>query len=314
MVISVNLVKIALEAREYTENIKEREMYFFNKLNEILDIAHEGLQYRAERLLNVKASVSPVLYGDSTVGAYGATGYSLHPDETVGHLFTNHRASVSLGFVGLHETILALYNEKMFKNIEMVQKGKNIMQVLKSATESWKRDSTWAYSVYATPAENLMNKFIEPDRKRFGIIEGINDKNWYTNSTHLDVQQKADGFEKLDFESNFSSYSPGGVTSMVDVSSLKQNPIALEPLWNYCYEYTNVPYMSINIREDVCFECGHVGEFVPEAEGYTCPCCGNKDHNRMQVVRRISGYLSILSDRQVNKSKKAEIDARVIHY
>lgn len=312
-VISVNLVKIALEARTEANTIQGREEYFFKKLNEVLDIAHEGLLYRAESLLHVKAKVSPILYGDSTVGAYGATGHSLHPDEEVGKLFTNKRASVSLGYVGLHETILALYNEKMFNNPKLIEKGVAIMKVLSGATKAWSDDSTWAFSVYSTPAENLMNKFIGPDKKKFGIIEGITDKDWYTNSCHLDVEQKATAFEKIDFEGNFSKYTPGGVTCMIDCNSLKNNPKALEALWDYCYE-SNISYMSINVKEDRCFACDYTGEHTPTEKGYECPHCHNTDPTKQQVIRRISGYLTDASSRPINHSKKSEIDNRVVHF
>jgi len=312
-VISINLVKIALEARSECTTIQGREEYFFKKLNEVLDIAHEGLTYRAEKLLHVKAKVSPILYGDSTKGAYGATGASLHPDEEVGKLFINKRASVSLGYVGLHETVLALYDQKMFKNPDMIQKGVNIMKILDSATKAWSKDSTWAFSVYSTPAENLMNKFIGPDKKKFGEVEGITDKDWYTNSCHLDVTQTATAFEKIDFEGNFSKYTPGGVTCMIDCNSLKNNPDALEPLWDYCYE-SKISYMSINVKEDRCFACDYVGEHTPTDRGYECPHCHNIDPTQQQVIRRISGYLTDASSRPINHSKKSEIDNRVVHY
>lgn len=314
-VISINLVKIALEARNESDNIAKRENYFFTKLNEVLDVAHEGLLSRAERLLHVKATVAPILYGDATVGAYGATGYSLNPDEEIGKIFINKRASISLGYVGLHETILALYNEKMFGNKELIEKGKAIMKVLYGATKAWSANSTWAFSVYGTPAESLAGRFIGPDVKKFGIIEGITDRDWYTNSCHLDVEQEATAFEKIDFEGEFSKYTPGGVTNMIDCNSLKNNPMALEALWNYSYE-SKIPYTSINVREDRCFNsnCNYVGEFEPTDKGYKCPCCGNTDPAKMEVIRRISGYLSLVSTRAVNNGKKKEIDHRVVHF
>jgi ribonucleoside-triphosphate reductase len=312
-VISVNLVKIALEARNDSTTIKGREKYFFEKLNEVLDVAHQGLKFRAESLLKIKAKVSPILYGDSTVGAYGATGASLHPEEEVGKLFINKRASVSLGYVGLHETVLALYGQKMFGNPEMIEKGVNIMKVLQGATKAWSANETWAYSVYSTPAENLMNKFIGPDTEMFGEVEGITDKDWYTNSCHLDVQQPATAFEKIDFEGNFSQYTPGGVTCMIDCNSLKNNPYALEPLWDYVYD-SKISYASINVKEDRCYACGFVGEHIPTDDGYKCPCCGNTDPTKQQVIRRISGYLTDASSRPINHSKKSEIDNRVVHY
>lgn len=311
-VISINLVKIALEAKNHSITIKGREQYFFEKLNEVLDVAHEGLKYRAESLKHVKAKVSPILYGDSTVNAYGATGFSFHPDEEVSKAFINKRASVSLGYVGLHETILAIYGKKMFGDSDMIEKGKAIMKILYGATKSWSEKETWAYSVYGTPAESLAGRFIGHDKSLFGEIEGITDKEWYTNSCHLDVTQPATGFEKIDFESNFSKYTPGGVTVMIDCNSLKNNYMALEPLWNYSYD--KIPYQSINVKEDTCFACGYVGEHEPTDTGYKCPHCGNTDPTKQQVLRRISGYITDASSRPINKGKKTEIDNRVVHY
>jgi len=313
-VISINLVKIALEARELTKNIEEREKYFFNKLNEILDISKEGLISRVDRLRTVKAKVAPILYGDSTLGVYGATGFSLHPDETIEKVFENGRASVSLGYVGLHETILALYNEKPFKNDKLIEKAENIMETLYNATQEWKKETGLAFSVYSTPAESLAGKFYKPDRNRFGIIEGITWKDWYTNSFHLDVEQEATAFEKLDFESHFVKYTPGGFTHHVDCHSLKNNPIALEALWDYAYEKTECGYMLINVKEDRCFDCGYIGEFTPTCHGYECPNCGNSNPNRQSVIRRISGYITDASSRPINTSKKEEIDHRYTHF
>lgn len=313
-VISVNLVKIALEAREYSDDINERENYFFNKLDEVLEVAHEGLTYRIERLLNVKAEVAPILYGNSRLGAYGAMGCSLDPDETVESMYTNYRASVSLGYVGLHETVMAIYDGRMFKNPTLIEKGKAIMEHLYNATVEWKKNSKYAFSVYGTPAENLMNKFIKPDYNRFGEVKGILDKDWYTNSFHLDVEQEANAFEKIDYESNFVEFSPGGFTTMIDCNSLKNNPMALEPLWNYSYEHSKIGYMSINVREDKCFKCDFTGEFIPTENGYECPNCGNTERDYQSVLRRISGYLTEASSRPINHSKKSEIDCRVTHY
>lgn len=195
----------------------------------------------------------------------------------------------------------------------MIEKGVNIMKILQGATKAWSANETWAYSVYSTPAENLMNKFIGSDTEMFGEVEGITDKDWYTNSCHLDVEQPATAFEKIDFEGNFSQYTPGGVTCMIDCNSLKNNPYALESLWDYCYK-SKISYMSINVKEDRCYECGFVGEHIPTDDGYKCPCCGNTDPTKQQVIRRISGYLTDASSRPINHSKKSEIDNRVVHF
>lgn len=313
MVISINLVRIALEAREYSDDITEREKYFYSKLNEVLDVSKEGLISRVDRLRHVKAKVAPILWGDKTLGCYGATGFSLDPEEEIGEYFTN-RSSVSLGYVGLHETILALYGEKMFKIEKEIERGQAIMETLYNATNEWKKETGLAFSVYSTPAESLAGKFYVQDRNKFGEIKDITDKEWYTNSFHLDVEQEATAFEKLDFESNFVKYTPGGCTHHVDCHSIKNNPTSLEALWDYAYEYTDCPYILINTKEDRCFKCGFIGEMTPTENGYCCPNCGNTDPVEQSVLRRISGYITDASSRPINHSKKAEIDFRYTHF
>lgn len=309
-----------MEAKGYTrsnhtnliEDINEVEERFYSKLHEVLEVCKEGLLFRIHRLENVPAKVAPILYGDSTKGCYGATGFSLNPEEPVGKIF-GKRTSISLGYVGLNETIRVLYGKEVFNNSTMIAKAEEIMKFLYDHTVEWSNDTNYSFSVYGTPSESLAHRFEEKDKMEFGIIPKVTSRTWYSNSFHTDVEQKCDAFEKLDHESNFINYSSGGFTTMIDAHSLKNNNEALETLWNYSYENSKIGYMSVNVREDRCYKCGNTGEFVPTVNGYECPFCGNKDLNEMEVIRRISGYLSALSSRLCNKGKKDEIDSRVIH-
>ena len=301
-VISLNLVRIALETR----NEKNHEEAFYKLLDEKLDVIKEGLLFRIRRLEHVKAKVAPILYG---CGRTGATGFNLDPEEEIGKLF-GKRTSISLGYVGLHECVLLLYGKEAFGNPEIIEKAKAIMKHLYDTTKKWSETTNYSFSVYGTPAESLAGRFESIDKKEFGVIEGINDKDWYTNSFHLCPTTEANAFEKIDFEANFVPYSTGGFTTMIDCNDLGKNPDALEPLWDYMYD--KIGYMSINIKNDRCFECGYEGEFNPTDEGYCCPNCGNHDINKMSVIRRISGYLT--DGRPINKYKLKEIQSRVVHY
>lgn len=301
-VISVNLVRIALETR----GAEDHEKAFYDRLDEVLDVCKEGLLYRVHRLEHVKAKVAPILYG---CGRTGATGFNLSPEEEIGKVF-GKRSSISLGYVGLHECVLALYGKEAFGNPEIIEKAKKIMKHLYDTTKKWSEETNYSFSVYGTPAESLAGRFESIDKQDFGEIPGINDKDWYTNSFHLCPTTKANAFEKIDFESEFVKYSSGGFTTMIDCNDFGKNPKALEPLWNYMYD--KIGYMSINIKNDRCFECGYEGEFNPTEDGYVCPNCGNHDVNKMSVVRRISGYLT--DGRKINKHKLQEIQSRVVHY
>ena len=295
-VISINLVRIALESNTIED--------FYKLLDEKLDICKEGLLYRINRLLGTKAKVAPILYKN------GAMGHYLDSENEVDFLFKKGRASVSLGYIGLHETVLKLTGKKMFGNPEIKQIGIDILQHLRDKCDEWKAETGYGFSLYGTPSENLCYKFERLDREKFGIIEGITDKEWYTNSFHLDVQQPCTAFEKIDFEAPFQKISNGGFITYVECNSLKDNPKALEALWDYAVE--KVGYFSINVPLDKCFKCGYDGQFVPTENGFQCPNCGNTDPETISCVRRISGYLT--DGRQINKGKFNEIINRVVHY
>lgn len=237
-------------------------------------------------------------------------GHYLNSNDNADFLFKNGRASISLGYIGLHETVLALTGKKMFGNPEIKQIGIDILQHLRDKVDLWKKETGYGFSLYGTPSENLCYKFERLDREKFGIIKGITDKEWYTNSFHLDVQQPCTAFEKIDFEAPFQKISNGGFITYVECNSLVNNTKALETLWDYAAD--RLGYFAINVPADKCFKCGYEGEFTPTDEGFQCPNCGNSDIKTISCVRRISGYLT--DGRIINKGKFNEIINRVVHY
>lgn len=300
-VISVNLPQVALKVRG-SKNLRQE---FYKELDKVLDIAYEGLKYRIHRLDGVKAEVAPILYCE------GATGFRLQPHEEISQIFKNGYASVSLGYIGVHETILALFGEKAYGNNTLEKIGLEIVQYLANKTKQWKAETGYGFSLYSTPSENLCNRFCAIDTKTFGVIPEITDKGYYTNSFHLDVQEKVNPFEKMDFEKKYPAIASGGFISYVEVPSLVRNVEALDKIWRESYDRN--PYFAINTPTDKCFDCGYDGEFTATEVGYECPNCGNHEPKRMSVVRRCCGYLSEPSDRPFNKGKQEEVKRRVKH-
>ena len=297
--ITINLPKIAIES-------KNNDLDFFDLLKEKMAITKIGLLYRIERLKGTKAKVAPILYSN------GATGVYLDKDDTIDKLLENSRASISVGYIGLHETIKYLYGKNLFKNEDMINKGIDILKFMNQQVAEWKRESGYGFSIYGTPSESLCYKFEEILKSQYGEIEGITDKSWLTNSFHLDAEQECTAFEKIDFESNFQSLTPGGFITYVETNSMVNNPKALEVLWDYAY--SRVGYFAINTPADVCFKCDYKGEFLATESGFECPNCGNNDEKTCSCIRRVSGYLAEPSHRPLNKGKRDEIAHRFKHY
>lgn len=296
-VISVNLPRIALKAKS--------EASFYTELDKVLDIVKEGLMYRIHRFDGVKAEVAPILYCE------GATGFRLNPQDEISTIFKDGYASVSMGYIGIHETLLALYGKKAYENAEIAKKGKDIVAYLAVKAAQWKKETGYGFSLYSTPSENLCNRFCAIDKSTFGSLEGITDKGYYTNSFHLDVQQNTNPFSKMEFESEYPDLASGGFISYVEVPSLVRNIEALNTIWTA--SYTTNPYFAINTPTDRCFECKYEGEFTAASTGYTCPSCGNNNPKTMSVIRRCCGYLSEPSDRPFNEGKQEEVIRRVKH-
>ncbi|MDI9279019.1 anaerobic ribonucleoside-triphosphate reductase [Pantoea sp. EABMAA-21] len=299
-VISLNLPRIALEA-------KGNEAHFWLLLDERLELAKRALMTRIARLEKTKARVAPILYME------GACGVRLNADDEVGAIFRNGRASISLGYIGLHETLNALSGNEVhpYDAQHLREKGVAIVQRLRAAVDAWKDETGYGFSLYSTPSENLCDRFCRLDAAEFGVVPGVTDKGYYTNSFHLDVEKKVNPYDKIDFEAPYPAIANGGFICYGEYPNIQHNLKALEDVWDYSYH--RVPYYGTNTPIDECYECGFTGEFSCTSKGFTCPCCGNHDPARVSVTRRVCGYLGSPDARPFNAGKQEEVQRRVKH-
>ena len=299
-VISLNLPRIALET-------KGDEAAFYALLDQRLLLAKKALMTRIARLNGVKARVAPILYME------GACGVRLQADDDISEIFKHGRASISLGYIGIHETVNALYGASIhpFDAPELREKAVAIVAYLKAATDRWKAETGYGFSLYSTPSENLCDRFCRLDAAEFGVIAGVTDKGYYTNSFHLDVEKKVNPYQKLDFEAPYPPISDGGFICYGEYPNLQHNLKALEDVWDY--SYSRVPYYGTNTPIDECYACGFTGEFSCTSKGFTCPKCGNHDAAKVSVTRRVCGYLGSPDARPFNAGKQEEVKRRVKH-
>ena len=299
-VVSLNLPRIAIEA-------KGDEAAFWTLLDERLELAHRALQSRIERLEHTRARVAPILYME------GACGVRLKADDCIADLFKHGRASISLGYIGLHETIRALFGSEqhLYDSAALQEKAVAIVRHLQEATQRWKEASGYGYSLYSTPSENLCDRFCRLDREAFGTIAGVTDKKYYTNSFHLDVEKDVDPYSKIKFEQVYPPLASGGFICYGEYPNLQHNLKAIENVWDFSYRY--VPYYGTNTPVDECYRCGYQGEFDCTNRGFECPSCGNHDPRTVSVIRRVCGYLGSPDARPFNEGKQEEVQRRVKH-
>lgn len=293
-VVSLNLPQIALIA-------KGDEETFWNLLDERLQLCFEALMCRHRALLGVRSDTSPIHW------QYGAIA-RLQKGETIDKLLKDGYSTLSLGYIGIYETTVL-----MRKCSHTAPKGREfacqLMHRLREAADQWKAETKLGFALYGTPAESLCYRFARIDKKRFGEIKDVTDKGYYTNSYHVDVREKIDAFSKLSFESGFQNLSTGGAISLVEIPNMRHNIEALEDAIKYIYD--NIQYAEFNTKSDYCQCCGYDGEIMINDDlEWECPQCGNKDHAKMNVVRRTCGYLG---ENFWNVGKTKEIHSRVVH-
>ena len=293
-VVSINLPQIGI----VSEGDEEK---FWKEFDQRLELCKEALMCRHYALLGTTADISPVHW------RYGAIA-RLEQGEKIDKLLYGGYSSISLGYIGIYELT------KLIKGVShTTPEGHDfaikVMKHLKDTVQRWKDETNIGFALYGTPAESLCYKFARIDKERFGTIKDITDKGYYTNSYHVDVREKINAFDKLKFESEFQNLSLGGAISYVEIPQMKNNIEALEELVKFIYD--NIQYAEFNTKSDYCNVCGYSGEIkINEDNEWECPQCGNKDHNKMSVVRRTCGYLG---ENFWNTGKTKEIKNRVLH-
>ena len=297
-VVTINLVDVACSA----EGNMER---FWEILDERLELCHRALRCRHERLLGTVSDVAPILWQNGALAR-------LKKGETIDKLLFDGYSTISLGYAGLYEMCMRMLG-KSHTDPEAKPFALAVMQRLNDKCKEWKEAENISYSVYGTPMESTTYKFAKCLQKRFGIIPGVTDKNYITNSYHVHVTEKIDAFSKLKFESEFQKLSPGGAISYIEVPNMQTNIPAVLSVLQYIYE--NIMYAELNTKSDFCEVCGYDGEIkiIEDETGklvWECPNCGNRDQDKLFVARRTCGYIVT---QFWNQGRTQEIKDRVLH-
>ena len=301
-VVSVNVPRIALESR----GDKDR---FWKLFEERMEVAHQALQFRIMRCKQATPVNAPTLFRFGAFGRLGA-------NDPVDTLFKNERATVSLGYIGLAETAAVFYGKNWIRDHGWDPEGKefalSIVKRMSELCKQWSHAEGYHYSVYSTPAESLTDRFNRMDREKFGVVEGVTDHDFYTNSFHYPVWLQPTPMEKLNYEKDFPYYASGGFINYCEYPCLQDNPQALETVWDYAYNI-GIGYLGTNTPIDHCFVCGFEGDFEPTDEGFKCPECGNADPDKCNVTKRTCGYLGSPVARPMVHGRHEEIAHRVKH-
>jgi ribonucleoside-triphosphate reductase (formate) len=296
-VVTLNLVDVACSAKDMDD--------FWKILDDRLDLCYRALMCRHNRLKGTLSDSAPILW------QYGALA-RLKKGEKIDKLLYGGYSTISLGYAGLWECVYKLIGQKLTsKDGEAL--GLSIMKKLNEACDKWKKKENIDFSIYGTPLESTTYKFAKALQKRFGIIEGVTDKNYITNSYHIKVTEEINAFDKLAFESKFQKLSPGGAISYVEVPNLNNNIPAVLEVMKFIYE--NIMYAELNTKSDYCQVCGYDGEImiVKDADNklvWECPKCGNRDQTKLNVARRTCGYIG---SQFWNQGRTQEIKERVLH-
>ena len=296
-VVTVNLIDIGLSAGKDLDK-------FWKIFDERMELCHRALQCRHERLTGTLSDAAPILW------QYGALA-RLKKGEKIDKLLHGGYSTLSLGYAGLWECVYSLIGKKLTEK-EGKELGLEIMQKLNDYCAKWKKEENIDYSIYGTPLESTTYKFAKCLQKRFGIINGVTDKNYITNSYHVHVTENIDAFSKLKLESEFQALSPGGAISYVEVPNMQDNIPAVLQVIKFIYD--NIMYAELNTKSDYCQVCGYDGEIkIVHDDGklvWECPNCGNRDQDKMNVARRTCGYIGT---QFWNQGRTQEIEERVLH-
>lgn len=297
-VVTLNVPRIALESDGDIE-------LFWKLFHERMNIMHDALVYRLERIAEATPDNAPILYKN------GAFKHRLTDNDSVMDLFKGQRATLSMGYIGLYEAATVFFGP----NWESKSKGKAftlaILKAMKVYQLRWTEKYDVWFSIYSTPSESLTDRFCRLDREKFGDVADITDKGYYQNSFHYDVRKDITPFKKIDFEKDYPVYASGGYIHYCEYPKLNHNLKALEAVWDYSYD--KVSYLGTNIPIDHCRKCDFKGDFKTTAKGYQCPECGNDDPTTVDVVKRTCGYLGNPVQRPTIEGRHKEMCARVKH-
>ena len=297
VVVTINLVDVALSSGGNFEK-------FWKIFDERLDLCHRALQARHKRLLGTPSDAAPILW------QYGALA-RLKKGEKIDKLLFGGYSTISLGYAGLYECVKYMTG-KSHTDAGAKPFALSVMQHMNDKCNAWKKAENMDYSLYGTPLESTTYKFAKCLQKRFGIVKGITDKNYITNSYHVHVSEPIDAFTKLKFEADFQRLSPGGAISYVEVPNMQDNLEAVMSVLQFIYD--NIMYAELNTKSDYCQVCGYDGEIkIVEDDGklvWECPKCGNRDQNKLNVARRTCGYIGT---QFWNQGRTQEIKDRVLH-
>jgi len=297
-VVTINLVDIACSSGGDKEK-------FWKIFDERLELCYRALMCRHNRLKGTPSDVAPILWQNGALAR-------LKKGETIDELLYNGYSTISLGYAGLCECTKYMTG-RSHTDPSATPFALEVMQYMNDACARWRAKTNIAFSLYGTPLESTTYKFSKSLQKRFGIITGVTDRNYITNSYHVHVTENIDAFEKLKFESQFQALSPGGAISYVEVPNMQDNPEAVLSVMQYIYD--NIMYAELNTKSDYCQECGYSGEIQIVTDSYgkliwECPNCGNKDQDKMNVARRTCGYIGT---QFWNQGRTQEIKERVLH-
>lgn len=297
-VVTLNLIDIACSS-------KKNEDKFWKIFDERLEMCHRALRIRHERLRGTTSDVAPILWQHGALAR-------LAPGEKIDKLLYGGYSTISLGYVGLWETVYYMTGKKLTEP-EGKEYGLKIMNYLNKYTKMWKEAENIDYSLYGTPIESTTYKFAKCLQRRFGIIEGVTDKSYVTNSYHVHVTEEIDAFSKLKLESEFQALSPGGAISYVEIPNMENNIEGVLSIMQFMYD--NIMYAELNSKSDACQVCGYQGEIqiITDNNGklvWECPQCYNRDREKMNIARRVCGYISA---NDFNQGRTQEIKERVIH-